>query len=115
MHEVLNPEVDQMGPESLRVAGCLPDGAHRYVSSWQKGWGAVLFAGEADQVEGSTGKFSFVGEDGDDLTAMLESYIEKAEGMREFIDHTIRVAARAGWRCGQKKYLMPGIWAVRWN
>lgn len=66
-------------------------------------------------IENRSEAFSLVGERGENLSVLVSEYIEKADGMREVFDRLIELALRVGWSTGEKKHLLPGIWAIRMN
>ncbi len=58
-------------------------------------------------------KISFVGDYGDDITPIIEKVARNSESFRSSIQRFTTSARKVGWRCGELKEMVPGIWAVR--
>jgi hypothetical protein len=58
-------------------------------------------------------KISFVGDYGEDITPIIEKVAGDSPKFQSSIDRFTTAARRVGWRNGELKEMVPGIWAVR--
>ena len=58
-------------------------------------------------------KISFVGDYGEDITPIIEKVANDSANFRTSIHRFTTAAKKVGWRCGELKEMVPGIWAVR--
>lgn len=58
-------------------------------------------------------KISYVGDYGEDITPIIERVLTSSESFRESIRRFMAAAKQMGWRCGELKEVVPGIWAIR--
>ena len=58
-------------------------------------------------------RISFVGDNGNDITPIIEEVARNSESFRLSIQRFTTSVRKVGWRCGELKEMVPGIWAVR--